>query len=173
MLAVTAVAAGAALGALTFLSGDGSAGAPASTVPEAGAGASAGADPVRADADGRSGSLGDLDVEVVGVADPFAYSLGPAPEGFRYVAVEVRLAYDGSDVVDVPPADALAVRDGLGRKWTLAEAPFDGLGAPFSGLAPGLEASSRPVFVVADDATELSLVVTLPGVSGELVLPLG
>jgi hypothetical protein len=167
VLGVAAVAAGAALGAFTFLGGDDRSTTPVEPVSEASA------EPRADQAVGRFGTLGDLEVRVVGVTDPFAYSLGPAPEGFRYVAVDVELAYGGNGVVDVPASDALAVVDGQGRRWRLAEAPFEGLGDPLPVLGPGVEASATPVFVVGDGASGLALVVTLPAEGGELVLPLG
>lgn len=179
VLGGAAVVAGAALGAFTFLG----AGDPAATplepvVPASAESGTDGAEPVSegpaapAATDGAFGTLGGLEVDVVRVTDPFGYSLGPAPEGFRYVAVVMDVAYDGNDVVDVAAADALAVLDAQGRRWPLADAAFDGLGEPFPVLGPGVAATATAVFVVGDDATELSLVVTVPDEGGELVLPL-
>lgn len=175
VLGVVAVLAGAGLGAVVYLDGgadrSGSTAPLSSAEPEQNPLADAEARPVTGAAR-PSGTLGDLEVTVLRVSDPFAYSLGSAPDGFRYVAVEVELSYEGDDLVEVTPSDALVLVDGAGRRWPLADQPFEGLPTPISVLGPGLAATSTPVFLVGDDASRLSLVVSLPDEDGELVLAL-
>ncbi len=173
VLGVVAVLAGAGLGAAVYL--DGGADRSGSTAPLSSAepeqNPMAGAEARPAIAAARPSD--NLDVTVLRVSDPFAYSLGSAPDGFRYVAVEVELSYEGDDLIEVTPSDALVLVDGAGRRWPLADQPFEGLPTPISVLGPGLGATSTLVFLVGDDASRLSLVVSLPDADGALVHPLG
>ena len=175
LLGVLGLAAGAAAGAMLLLGGDRDPD-PATTpssVPGDRRDAPADSVTLPASAVLPTSSSGDLSASLVAVDDPFQYGLGQAPDGVRFVAVEADLTNVGEGLVEIDAPMAAALRDAAGELWPLAPAPIDGLGEAIPVLGPGMTVHSTLVFSVGEHATELELVISVPGADEPLVLRLG